>query len=250
MIRIGRPIAIAAVACMLVAALPAWAQQQATRALDVGNATALRINVSGDLKLVPDTAATKITVLGTAPVGSPPLKVEATRTGRRLNISLSGPSRSPLPFTASGHSYVVTYPSRLRLEVREFAGGVTIAHALAPLDIYNADGAISLDGATASVTAEADNGDISASDVHSTIAVTTGTGNVSVHLARAWNGREVRIESSQGNLSLSVASDFRAHFDVTAADGQVVNGLPNDARAPLVFMLSERGNIAVARENL
>ena len=247
--RIGRSAASAA-ALVLLMALPALAQQQATRSIAVAGANLLRVNVSGDLKLVPDVSARTITVVGSAPVGSPPLKVESTRTGRRLNIALSGPARSPLPFTASGHSYVLTYPATLRLEVREFAGGVAIAHAIAPLDIYNASGPISLDDTAASVTAEADKGDISASDVHAAIDVTTGTGNVSVRLARGWSGHEVRMESSSGNLSLAVAPDFRAHFDVTSADGRVTNQLANAARSPLVFMLTAHGDIAIARENL
>ncbi len=240
-------------ACLIAvpAALhPAAAQQTATRHIALGNANLLRVNVSGDLTLVPDANASDILIVGSAPVGSPPLRVESTRTGRRLNVALSGPARSPLPFTASGHSYRLTYPAGLRIDVREFAGGVTIAHSRAPIVIYNANGPIAIADAAGSVTVEADNGSIRATGVRAPISATTGTGDLRVVLERGWRGREVRLESSNGNVSLAVPPGFRGHYDLSSGNGAVSNPLPSDPHGALVFILTERGNVAVTRENL
>ena len=242
--------AAATVLCAVLVSGPAAAQQQATHTIAPGKATEIRVNVTGDVTLAPDDLATEITVSGSAPVGTPPLKVEVTHTGARLNLALSGPARSVLPFAPSGHTYTVRYPARLRVDLREFAGAVSIAHARAPVQIYNANGPISILGASAPVTAEADNGAIAASGIGSAIAATTGSGRVSVALASGWSGREVRLESSNGALELALPPGTRAHFDLSTGQGAIHNAFANDPKAPLIFMLTERGDINVTRENL
>ena len=56
----------------------------------------------------------------------------------------------------------------------------------------------------------------------------------------------MRLESSNGNLHLSVPAGFRAHYDVSTGSGHVSNPLRGVARAPLVFMLAEQGDVSIA----
>jgi hypothetical protein len=54
------------------------------------------------------------------------------------------------------------------------------------------------------------------------------------------------LEASSGNLHLAVPAGFRAHYDVTTGSGRVTNPLHGVAKAPLVFMLAEQGDVSIA----
>ncbi len=248
--RWSRGVAAMALMAATLQAGPAVAQQRATQTIPLRGATSMLVNVTGDLHVVADASASVVTVVGSSPVGAPPLHVEVAHSGRQLDLKLAGPPRSLLPFTASGHAYTLTYPAGLAISVREFSGGVHVAHARAPLEVYNASGSIDIDGASARVAVESDNGPIAARGIAGDIDATTSNGAVHVALVRGWKGREVRLESSNGALTLVVPPAFHAHYDCSSGDGRVTNPFRSDAHAPLVFMLTERGDVTVTRESL
>ena len=235
--------ALAALFC--VAGSPARAQI-VDRDIPTLSATTVRLNVSGSVRLIAaDVSSIKLHVVDYGPK-VPPLHVTTTKTGSRLTVSVTGPNQNILPFDgASGYELQITYPASMKVDLREFAGRVHVDRVSAPMQIYNANGAILVDDARSALTAESDQGDVTVSNARSMVELTCGNGNATATLAANWAGNLVRMESTQGNLTLNVPENFRGRFDLTSAQGTVTNPLRATAHAPLVFMLSEQGNVAV-----
>jgi hypothetical protein len=217
------------------------------RAIPLDGARALRLNVSGPLHLIaaPGTSAIAFHVVDSGP-SSPPMMVRASRAGSRIDVSITGPSESVLPFTgASGYGLVVRYPPQLALDVREFAGNVHVDRVTAPMQLYDADGSIAVDAAPQSLTAQADAGNIVVAHAANRLMLSTIDGNVDARLARRYEGRLIRLESQHGNLHLAVGPGFRGRYDLTSSQGRVTNSERSTKGGALVFMLTERGTIAV-----
>ena len=221
--------------------------QVSNREIPVGNATGVRLNVTGSVHLTPVSGISSVRfhVVDYGP-STPPISISTSRTGARLNVTITGPSRSLLPFVgATGYQLEVSYPANLHVDLREFSGNVHVAGVTAPMELYDADGAVTVDDAAAPLTAEDDTGDITVASAHTSITLTAGTGNVNVTLAPGWRGSLVRLEASNGDLHLHVPPGFRGRYDVSAG-GHVSNPLHSIPRAPLVFMLTEQGDATIA----
>ncbi len=242
-------------AVFLVAGVPAHAQggfasdaqTLVDRDIPTLHAATVRLNVSGSVRLIAASgiSSIKLHVVDYGPK-VPPLHVTTSKTGTRLTVSVTGPSQNILPFDgASGYELQITYPSAMKVDLREFAGRVHVERVTAPMQIYSANGPILVDDALSALTAESDQGDVTVGNARAMVELTCGNGNVNATLAPNWAGNLVRMESTQGNLTLSVADGFRGRFDVTSAQGTVTNPLHTTAHAPLVFMLTEQGNVAV-----
>ncbi len=242
-------VAIAAFVGLLALAATLHASAQVTdRELPVGNATTLRLNVSGSIHVIPVAGLTsvKFHVVDSGP-STPPMALKTSRAGSRLNVSITGPGSSMLPFVgASGYEIQLSYPAKMHLDLREFSGRIHADSVPASMQLYDADGNIVVDSAGAALTAEADAGDISVTGARTTLSLTASKGNVNATLASGWRGSEVRLEASDGNLHLTVPAGFKAHYDVTSGSGHVSNPLRNVPAGPLVFMLTEQGDASIA----
>ncbi len=248
MIAMKRLLTASLFAALALAIVPRASAQVTDRELPVGSATTLRLSVSGAIHVIPVAGLTSVRfhVVDSGP-STPPMKLNTSRVGSRMNVSITGPSENILPFVgASGYELQLSYPARMHLDLREFSGRVHVDAVTASMQIYDADGNIVVDTASAPLTAEADSGDISVSGARTSITLSAGNGNVTAALAPGWRGSLVRLESSNGNLHLSVPPGFRAHYDVTSGSGQVSNPLRSVSKAPLVFMLAEQGNVSIA----
>ena len=240
------------VAGVLAIALAAFAAPNAgaqvtDREVPTGNATTLRLNVSGSIHVMPVAGLTSIKfhVVDNGP-SVPPMSLKTSRSGSRLNVSITGPDSNILPFVgASGYELQLSYPANMHLDLREFAGRIHVDTVPSSMQLYDADGNIVVDSAGAQLTAEADSGDISVSAAQTTMSLTASNGNVTAALAPGWRGSEVRLEASNGNLHLTVPAGFKGHYDVTSGSGHVSNPLHNDPKAPLVFMLTETGDVSI-----
>lgn len=237
----------AALAASFLAAGSSARAVELDRDIPAAGATTATLNVSGNLRLIAASAISsiKLHVVDYGPK-IPPLRVSSSKTGTRLRVSVTGPSQNILPFAgASGYELQITYPASMKLDVREFAGAVHVERVTAPMQIYNANGPIVVDDATSPLTAQSDQGDVTVTKARGMVELTCGNGNVSATLAGNWSGNLVRMESTQGNLTLNVPDGFRARFDLTSAQGTVTNPLRTSPHAPLVFMLTEQGDVSV-----
>lgn len=240
-------LAIALIAACASMSGPAAAAQSLDRDISLQGATTVRLNVSGPIHLIASKGAGAIKLHVVDFGKTPPLTVRSSKTGRRLNVTVSGPSQSILPFVgASGYELQVTYPASLQLDVRQFAGSMHVDRVTAPMQLYNANGPIAVDEADSALTAQADLGDITVGSARGMVELTCGTGNVTATLDAGWRGNLVRMEASKGNLTLHVPARLRANFDLTSGSGSVKNPLRSTPHAPLVFMLTEDGNVLVA----
>lgn len=232
----------------LVGTLVPARAQVVDRDFPLNGATTLRINLTGHVHVIPDANVTSVKIhLTDYGPSVPALAFKDSRTGKRLNISITGPSQSVLPFAgASGYEVEVRVPTNLQIDLREFGGRVRVDAVTAPSQYYNANGNIEIADARATLTAESDNGDISVAAAHGNLTLTTGNGKNTATLARDWRGKLVRMEASNGAMILNVPAGFRANFDVTAANGKVTNPLRSTGKEPVVFMLSQAGDITVA----
>lgn len=228
--------------------LAAFASAQVLdRTIPLDGAAALQLNVSGSIHLIADPSARGVSfhVVDNGP-STPPMSVSVTHGAGRLVVSITGPSQNILPFVgASGYELQVRYPPQIRMDLREFSGRVHVDRVTAPMQIYDAEGNVVVDDAPASLTAQADSGDISVSGARSRLMLSTINGNVDAALHAGFNGKLVRIESQDGNLTLAVPAGFAGHYDLTTASGKVSNPLRSDPKGPLVFMLAEQGNVSI-----
>src|SRR5579863_4281411 len=127
------------VAVALVAAMPALAQVS-DRQYELSGANELRLNVSGNVHVMPSATAQTISfhVIDYGPP-IPTMKFTDSRSGKRLTISVTGPSQSILPFNGpTGYELQVTYPASLKLDLREFAGHVQADRLSAEAQLYDA----------------------------------------------------------------------------------------------------------------
>jgi hypothetical protein len=234
------------IAAALLCSAFASADAPSDREFPIGTATTLRLNVSGSIHAlaVSGLRSVRFHVAGD---GSPPeVQVTESRSSRQLNLSISEPSQSVVPFAAgAAYELVVAYPANLQLDLREFAGRVHLDDVTAASQIYDANGDVVVDRTAAALTAEADNGDILVAHAGAALELTVGEGNVSAALAPDWNGKLVRLEASDGNLDLHVPPGFRARFDLSSGSGRVSNPLRSQSSGPLVFALAERGNVSI-----
>lgn len=232
--------------------LPAFAEPPNDRNVFLNGASVLVLDVrAGDLTAVPDPLLKIVQIhshsSGAASAGP---KFTIARRGKELLVTIDGPGPAVLPFAGgSGHVYEVHYPPALALRVRQFGGAVEVVRPQAPVEIYDESGAITVTEPRASVAALADSGNVNVSAAHGPVELTAGDGNVEAQLATGWSGRLVKLEASSGNLHLAVPQNFRARYDTTAGTGTVTNPLRSESRAPLVFMLTQRGNVTVSVEN-
>lgn len=236
----------AALVASFAAAGHAGAAELVDRDIPTQGAATLRLNVSGTVHILAPGTARSIKLHVVDYGKTPPLHVATSKTGSRLTVTITGPSQSMLPFVgASGYELQVTLPAGMKLDMREFSGNVHVDRVTAPMQIYNANGPIVVDDAASALTAEADLGDVTVKSATNMVELSCGTGNASATLAPTWRGNLVRMESSQGNLALRVPAGFRANFDVTSASGKISNALRSTPHAPLVFMLTQQGNVTV-----
>jgi hypothetical protein len=235
-------------AALLVASSQGIARAEVIdREFQLTGATTVRLNVSGRVHVIPDAqvSSVKIHVTDYGP-STPPLTFKSARSGKRVDITVQGPGQNVLPFVgATGYEVEVRVPTNAQIDLREFSGQVTVDAVTAPSQYYNANGNITITDARAKTTAEADNGDISVGAAHGDLSLTTGNGKNTATLAGDWRGNLVRMEASSGAMRLSVPPGFRANFDVTAANGKVSNSLRSSGSKPVVFMLSQQGDITV-----
>jgi hypothetical protein len=209
-------------------------------------ATILRVNISGDVRFTPDAAVRTVAVHADSKNAPSKFSLSATRTGSRLTLAISGPQRAVLPFGgASGTAYEIVYPAHLKLDVREYAGDVSIDRPVAPVDVYDAQGDLRVDGAQSSVTAEANYGDIVVSKTRGAVDVAADTGDITVDLAPDWAGDSVRLQAAKGDVRLNVPPAFRGKFDVSAGQGSISNALRYDPNGIPVFIVVRTGDVTV-----
>jgi hypothetical protein len=222
--------------------------QQIDREFPQGGMTTLRLNVSGNVHMMPsaDAQTIKFHVVDYGPP-VPQVRFTESRIGKRLTISLTGPSEGLLPFTGpSGYELQVIYPASMQLDLREFSGTVQADHLVGATQIYDANGDVTINGALGAITAESDDGSVTLTDAHANVQLTSANGAVKAQLASGWRGDLIRIESSNGALSLTVPPGFRGDYDLTTAEGAVHNALRTVKGAPVVFMLTQSGDVSVA----
>lgn len=191
-------------------------------------ASLLRLDVVGDVRAVPDARASDVRVRATSGRGPVPFQLRVSRSGSQLTLRISGPRPAMFPFSGpSGAAYVVTYPARMRLELREHAGNAEI---VAPVS---------------ETAVQCNAGNVAIARAHANVDVAVDAGNADVELARDFRGTSVRMQADSGNLTLHAPPAFRGVFDATAGTGQVSNPLASVRGGIPVFLFARTGNVKV-----
>lgn len=240
--RVILPAALAA--CVLLAAVQASAAVL-DRVVPLERAATVRVDVGGPVHVA--TVAGRNVGLHLVGYGSgtPPLRVNVSRSGSLLTISITGPPRSVVPIGRSGYTLDLSLPSSAKLDLREFDGDVRIDRVRQPMQVYDANGDVQVAAADAPLTVLSDLGNVVVRHARGMLELSCGRGSVTATLASGWHANLVRLEASRGDLTLAVPPGFRARYDLTSAAGRVTNPLRTTPHAPLVFMLTQRGNVTV-----
>jgi hypothetical protein len=242
------------VAALLVVSLvlcsaPLAAQVVMQRSVAASGARVLQLETGGaDIVLKPDARAASVRVVVTQSGAALPLpNVASARHGNRLVLSIAGSAGRPvIPFAAAAsQSYALTYPARMRLDVRAASGNVNVIAPVAAVEIYDDDGNIVVANPRAPVTAENGSGNISVTAAHTDVDLAADSGSVRAELASGWVGGEVRIQSTAGSITLALPAGFRGRFD-TSGSASVRNDFgASNARAPLVWLYAPQGSVHI-----
>ena len=249
---VSRSAAALTCAAIVSASSAALAQGNAIdRTIDSGHARVLQLETAGgDLHLIPDGPAGQVRVRieqNGASAGTP--QVEPALTGNRLTIAIGGAGgRSLVPFAAaSSTAYTIDYPPSLRLDVRAASGNVLVEKPAAPVEIYDASGDIAIDAPRATVTAETTRGNVSVTGALGTVDLASDNGDVAADLLAGWSGADVRMQSANGAIHLTLPAGFRGRFDASSDTGKVHNDFgPSTAKAPLVWLYAANGDVTIS----
>lgn len=239
---------LAGAIALAATAFPAQAQLPPGTNVSVNGARALEIDANaGDISVVPDPLLKVVQVFARSGRSNVRVPLEISHPPELLRIAIDGTAPSLLPFAGgNGREYEVRYPPAMRLVVKEYGGNVRVGNAVAPIEIYNANGNIVVGEVRSHVTALADDGNVYVAAAYGSVDLSAGVGNVDVVLGPGWSGSLVRLEAAKGNLHLTVPSGFKGRYDATTGRGTVTNPFHSVLRAPLVFMLVENGNVTIS----
>lgn len=185
--------------------------------LPLAGATQLNVQVeSGGVRLIAAAGIHTVTIRTARTGNAPPPRVEVTRSdAATISVSLTGKAAVTLPFvsaTAGSVAYEIVYPANVRIAAEDRSGSIVASNARGALDL------------------ESDKGD------------------VTVTLARGWNGPELRMQSAAGNLRLTVPQAFHARIDASTGSGHVHNALRRDnAKTPFVWLFTQQGDVWISR---
>lgn len=232
---------------LTVAALPARADDALDRSLDRGGAKVLELEAGGAaIVLTPSAGLRTIAIRVDQDKSAPVPVLQSARQGNRLAVSLKPPNGAPfLPFLSSNAAtYVVAYPADMRLDLRLSNGDVRISNPSASVEIYDQKGNIQIDEPHASITAENAHGNITVTAASAPVDLAADDGNVAATLAPGWSGNEIRMQSGNGTVRLTVPKSFHAKIDVSSADGAVHNTFgTSNARTPFVWLYALKGDV-------
>jgi hypothetical protein len=241
-----RPLFCTCVAALALSALPASAQAL-DRTVDRAGAKVLELEAGGAaIELTPSTDLSTIEVRVDQDRSAPVPMLESQRQGNRLSVSLKPPGGAPLiPFVPStAATYAVTYPADMRLDLRVSNGDVHLSKPSASVEIYDQNGNVSVDSPRASITAESAAGDVTVTGALAPIDLAADDGNVAATLAAAWSGNEIRMQSANGTVRLTVPKGFRGKIDASSDNGTVHNAFgASNARSPFVWLYALKGDV-------
>lgn len=193
-------------------------------------ATLLRFDVTGDVRVIFDPRASSVRVRATSHAGPVPFQLGVTRSGAVVTVRVSGRRPAVFPFSGpSGVAYMLTLPPRVRVELREHAGNVVIASPSADTSVQNNAGNVEVTRASG------------------TIDVAVDSGNADVQLSPEWRGTSVRLQADAGNLQLHVPPSFKGRFDASSGTGRVSNALTSAPQGVPVFVFARTGNVDIDR---
>lgn len=104
--------------------------------------------------------------------------------------------------------YEVSVPRALNLDIRTVNGGVFVADVSGELDLETTNGKIDVSRCAGSVDAE------------------TTNGGIRVELLQVAKGRSMRLETTNGRITLLLPSNFGASVDASTTNGSISSELP------------------------
>jgi len=247
-------LALVALAGWLVAVpiLPASAEPAPARDVPIAGATVLQVDIDGyKLTLKPDAsagpAAGAVLLQPRYDRSVPAPRIEIARVGPRLVVTILAPKLFDNPFAGSAPppEFAIVFPARMKLEVRASGGGVQLAGSRAGAEVVDGGGDVVVDDPAGSIAVDNRNGRIVVRGAHGRVDVSNDSGSVAVDLAPDWSGDSIRMESADGNLSLSAFPGFRGNIDASTVAGTVHTTLPSTAHAPPVWLFTRKGDISI-----
>jgi hypothetical protein len=229
-------------------AIPARADDTVLdRSIAAGGARVLQIGSGGaDIVLTPaDDPAGPVRVVVTQSGSAPVPHFATSRAANRLIVTIEAPDHSLMPFasTTSVMQYNVTYPARMRLDLRATSGNVKIQNPRSAVEAFDEEGNIAVVSPRSAVTVENVHGDVAVSHAASSIDLASDSGSVTADLTDNWTGAEVRMQSDAGELRLAIPSSLRARID--AYTGATIHNAfgRSTATSPLVWLHSQTGDV-------
>jgi hypothetical protein len=234
----------------------------------LGSGTRLEVRTSSfDLTLVPDSdSALRVhgTVRGWSRRGLDGVTVTRRASDGRTIVSIDKPAGafthivggrftlhvprvSALDVVSSSGNVSVSNPSA-PLGIRAQSGGVLVDRARVPVTVMTSSGNVVVNGATAALCAQTRSGDVRARDIGASLSLTSSSGDQRVTIAPTWSGTSLALQSTSGNIDVSVPRGFRGVLHATTRSGDVRNvaRLPTTLTgAPSLDVATTSGDITI-----
>ena len=197
---------------------------------------------AGDITIVPGPAG-RVSLRGTASYKGERQPAISFTTIGGLTVLRSACRSSD---HSCGYDYTITLPPSLNAEVSTAAGNIAVSGSAGRLSLRSAAGNLTLDHVSGPLSASIGSGDVTGRALSAvSCRVQDGAGNVS--LAFDLPPKNVAVQGSVGNVSVSVPLAHRYHVMLNDDQGNMSTAVPDDPIAPNKITLSESiGNVALA----
>jgi hypothetical protein len=131
--------------------------------------------------------------------------------------------------SSNGHIRVESLDSGARLKTSN--GAVRVYRVRGAVDVITSNGTVELDSVEGDVVAKTSNGRVRAEAVRGGIDASTTNGSIAVDLMRAAASRPIRLQSSNGSLTLTLNELNQNEVQATTSNGSITLRLPAQAGA-------------------
>ncbi len=209
--------------CQITLIAPNVAEEAYTMSVSADEVSSLAIAwMSGNVEVIVDASATKITATGKKKViSTSESRAEASLDDLDITMTVaeSEPKRAYIDFTVPASSVATIFSASLKVTIPE---GITVV-------IENDNGDVTVNGNTAPTQVELDNGDVEVSDQDGDVEIVVDNGDVQV----VSEGGDVRVTVDVGDATVNARPTGLEDVVVKVDIGNIMIAVPASTEASL-----------------
>jgi hypothetical protein len=159
------------------------------------------------------------------------IRPSSTRGNMGVKFAIKVPRRAQLERVVSSNGNVRLLDAEGAAKVRTSNGSVRAQNLKGALDAQTSNGTIEVLQLAGNATLRTSNGRVRAEDVRGGIEAVTSNGSINVKLEKMDAGRNIRLETSNGGVDLTLPRDLRSNVRVTTSNSGITLHAPSGLNA-------------------